>query len=575
MGFQNFSENVLFITLPEQPQQGAELEETYRLLSEEFSCDVVVDFSKVQILTAETLAGLMTLDRVLRECGRLLVLCNVTSKMERIFVQTGLSRLFEFAKEELAALRHIRSESHVPIRGGRMTYFRARKGTVLIVSLIFVLIFSALAIGMATLSGTNVQLASNQHNVNAALVAAQSGHEVMRYWTSRVLIPSSTAPSDYLGAIVSALQDELNASSISNMTVNDDGSIATVILDSTTGQSFNGQITIDPCQPTVLQIQVTGYSGEIVRTIGVQFDIQPYEYPIFKFGLATKGPLSFPGNPTITAVNSAWEADMFVESASDAIAVSVVGNTNFDGDVSIGNADANADFQGDVSIAGEQGQAAIDNHVFTGTETPEFPVPDTDHFRQYATGDIVDSSTDLSSGITLTNATIEAGTNPTFDGSVTIQGILLIESPNKVTFGRNVTLRGIIVAEGDVQNPEPGTNRIEFCGNFDTASYPSEPEFDALRNEIGSSIIAPGFATSFGGNFSTLEGIMAVSGLHFYGNANALVKGTIINYSDSPTVVEGNATINFDRAGSTKIPTGFDLYRELDYDPSSYSEMGL
>lgn len=33
-----------------------------------------------------------------------------------------------------------------------------------------------------------------------------------------------------------------------------------------------------------------------------------------------------------------------------------------------------------------------------------------------------------------------------------------------------------------------------------------------------------------------------------------------------------NATMNFDREGSTKIPAGFDLYRELDYDPSTYSE---
>ncbi|MFH1717053.1 MAG: hypothetical protein ABIF19_06855, partial [Planctomycetota bacterium] len=74
------------------------------------------------------------------------------------------------------------------------------------------------------------------------------------------------------------------------------------------------------------------------------------------------------------------------------------------------------------------------------------------------------------------------------------------------------------------------------------------------------------------GNFSTLEGVVAVSGVHFAGNVNAQVKGTIINYSSSPTIVEGNATMNFDREGATKIPAGFDLYRELDYEPSSYSE---
>jgi hypothetical protein len=205
-------------------------------------------------------------------------------------------------------------------------------------------------------------------------------------------------------------------------------------------------------------------------------------------------------------------------------------------------------------------------------DSPEFPAPDTDRFIQYATGDIVDSSTDLSKGITLTNATIEAGTNPVFDGTVTIQGILFIESPNKVTFSSNVALQGIIVADGNVNNPDPGTNRIDILGNFASQPYPVGMEFDAIRQEEGSSIVAPGFYTTFSGNFSTLEGVVAVSGVHFSGNMNAQIKGTIINYSGSPTLVEGNATMNFDRENSTKVPAGFDLYRELDYQPATYSE---
>jgi Tfp pilus assembly protein PilX len=60
------------------------------------------------------------------------------------------------------------------------------RGAVIIISMIFVLIFSALAVSMATLSSTNVQLASNQHKVNSTLSAAQSGLEVMKY-----LVPCS------------------------------------------------------------------------------------------------------------------------------------------------------------------------------------------------------------------------------------------------------------------------------------------------------------------------------------------------------------------------------------------------
>ena len=449
---------------------------------------------------------------------------------------------------------------------------RYRKGMALIIAMIFVVIFSALGISMATMSGVNVQIANNHHNLNAALAAAESGQEVVRYLLSHVLISSSTPQDQYLSEIITAVQTDLNDNSISAVTLFG-GSITPTMLDSASGQIFDAQLTIDPNQPTILQARVTGHSGQTSRSIITCYNIQPYEFPIFDFGLATKGPLDFPGNPTIVAANEAWEADMFVESSGSPIAVHVDGNLNFDGEVNIGDALANVDFAGDVQIAGDTGQTAIDNHVSIGMDSPEFPVPDTARFLQYATGPVVDSSTDLSKGITLVNSTIQAGTNPVFDGTVTIQGILFIESPNKVTFGSNVALQGLIVADGNINNPMTGQNTIDILGNFASQPYPNDPEFAALReNEEGSSIIAPGFAATFSGNFSTLEGVVAVSGAHFSGNMNALIKGTIINYSGSSTIVEGNATMNFDRVNSTKIPAGFDLYRELDYQPSMYSE---
>jgi hypothetical protein len=272
-----------------------------------------------------------------------------------------------------------------------------------------------------------------------------------------------------------------------------------------------------------------------------------------------------------TGVNDNWEADIYIESAGNMTALTVVGNTNFDGDIEIGNPSATVDFQQDVQIAGDTGQAAIDNHVTIGADPVDFPTPDTARFQPYATGDVIDSSTDLSVNNILVNCKIAAGTNPVFPKSVTIQGILLIESPNIVTFSRNVALEGIMVAEGDLTNP--GTDKINFLGNFASGSYPSGAEFDAIRQEEGSSIIAPGFAAEFAGNFSTLEGVIAVSGAYFTGNCAAQIKGTIINYSDDPMVVEGNASMNFDRANSPKVPAGFDTHRALYCDPSTYSEI--
>jgi len=115
VGVQEFSENVLLITLPVEPQQGDELEKVNTLLSEEANRDVIVDFSKVKILTSETLSDLMILDRILGDSRRFMVLCNVPSKIQHVFVRTGLAAIFEFAKDELAALQYIRNESHSPV----------------------------------------------------------------------------------------------------------------------------------------------------------------------------------------------------------------------------------------------------------------------------------------------------------------------------------------------------------------------------------------------------------------------------------------------------------------------------
>ena len=446
-----------------------------------------------------------------------------------------------------------------------------RRGAVLIISLIFVLIFSALAVSMATLSGTNVQLASNQHKVGCAMASTESGAEAMRYWLTRVEIPSSTPPSNYFGTIVDTLQTDLTDNSISNITVLIDGSILPVALDSANGQGFEGELIIDGNNPNILQVYATGGGSEITRTIKVHYDIEPYEYPIFDFGLATKGPVHFLGNPTIIGINSNSEADIFIESNNNNLAMLVTGNCNFDGNINVANPAANVDLMGAVQIAGDTGQAAIDNHVTTGVESPEFPVPDTQHFLQYATGDVIDLSTDLTSGMTLTNAKIESGTNPNFEGNITIDGILYIEQPNTITFERNVALNGMIVADGDVNSP--GTNGMTFLGNFASNPYPPGAEFDEIRQETGSSIVAPGFAASFAGNFAALGGVMAVSGAHFSGNVSALVEGTILNYSDNPTVIEGNSTLNFDRSNNIKVPAGFDTHRILTYNPASYEEL--
>ncbi|MFC1764124.1 hypothetical protein ACFL6U_18875 [Planctomycetota bacterium] len=444
-----------------------------------------------------------------------------------------------------------------------------RKGVVLILSMIFLATFSAFAVAFSSMSGTSVQVANNHKKATRALASAESGLQITRFWLNRVVMPSSTSPADYFDTIIAHIQGDLNANGITNMTLENNGSISNVTLDSNAGESFTVAMALDGTNPSILVVSVTGLYEQITRTVQVRFNITPYEHPIFNYGMATKGPIDFMNNPTTTGITDNWEADIYTESNSSTVAFHVGGNTNFDGDLQIANPAATVDFEGDVIIAGDHGADAIDNHVEIGVPPVDFPTPDTQRFVKYATGPVLDSSVDLTKGMTLTNAVIPAGMNPTFDGTVTIQGILLVESPNVVNFGRNVALQGIIVAQGDIDNP--GTDQINVAGNFATSPYPAGADFDGIRSEIGTSLLTPGFSASFTGNYSSIEGVIASSGLHFSGNANAVIKGSVINYADTTTRVEGNVVMNFDRVASTKTPAGFDTHRVLDYESSSYS----
>jgi hypothetical protein len=452
-----------------------------------------------------------------------------------------------------------------------MTSHAFRKGSVLIACTILLVIFTTLAVAMATMSGTNLQIADNQRKANMAFASAESGLEVVRYWVDRIRMPSSISVQDYLSTAISNLQTELAANGIGNFRINSDGSIPTVVVHALAGQSFEGQISVDPADPAMLRLLIIGNCHGAARTLRVNFRIKPYRFPIFNYGMATKGPLVLPGNPRFQAATQGWEADVYVESANSLIAVDIGGNSTFAGDIDIGNPQASVSSGGALNLGGEI-------RTLQEEDRPEFPVPDVQHFRRYATGSVIGPETDLSgSSVTLTNAVIAAGTNPKFPGNVGIDGILYVEAPNIVTFSRNTTLQGMIVAEGDVN--DPGTNQINFGdpttpsvpSNFSSGPYPPGAEFDALRNEVGSCVLAPGFAVSFWKNFSAINGVIAASGLHFDKNASARVEGTLINYSQQPTDVNGNINMTFDRSAMVEIPAGFDLLRVLTYVPQSYT----
>jgi len=454
-----------------------------------------------------------------------------------------------------------------------------QKGIAIVVCMIFLAIFSALAVGMAQMASANIQIVSNHRGANHAFSSAQSGLDVIRHWLNTVSISATVAPANRLAAVATSLQTNLAAANITNIAADYDATAVTitisdVVLDARTGETFS--VVIRQIDNDTIQMDITGNSGQISRIARADLNFTPGVSGIFDYGVATRGPLSLVGNARILGVNDPSEGSVFIESSGTFNALSMTGNANIAGDVSIVNSNGYATVEGNSQIGGETGQDAINNHVTEGVDAAEFPVPDTITFESYATN-IVDSSTATNGNRTFQNIRVVADTNPTFSGHITINGVIYIESPNQVVFSGNTTITGVVVTEGDIDFPN-GSDSISFSGNLNCQSVselPSDPAFDGLRDQTGTFLLAPGFVASFSGNFSTIDGAIAANGLSFTGNARGTITSSVINYNETPMIITGNSRLSIDQSNTTTAPSGFSGVQVLDYQAGSYSEVVL
>jgi len=456
----------------------------------------------------------------------------------------------------------------------KITY-KKRSGAALIIAMVFVLIFSVLAVSMAAISGSNMQIAENHRKADCTRACAESGLEIIRYWLGRVYMPGTTQPNDRFSYLAGFLQNDLAANGISNIPATYDAgnstvAIGSVLLRSSPAQYFAAQIQTT-ANIDILQMDITGSAGGLDRTIRVNYNFGTRTHTVFDYGVATKGPLNLKGNIDMNGANVALDAGVYIESPDEPCALSIIGNSSIAGDVHITNPDATVTLQGgQASIGGETGQDAIDNHVNFNAPATEFPVPNPDYFEHY-----VQNTYDPNNVLAeYENVRIPADTNPSFP-AVILKGVVFIETPNVVKFTGNTTITGIIVGDGDLDD-NSGTNQIIFTGTVDSYPVTDLPEeFGTLRDETGTFLMAPGFAASFGGNFTTLNGAIAANGISFSGNAGGTIDGSVLNYSDTPMELSGNADLFFNRSGTDEMPAGFGPEIILYYVPESYSEIAL
>lgn len=112
MEIKNLPDNVISVTLSSsEPQIADELKELNETVSQKSGCDVVVDFSYVEIINSSNISNLLLLRGFLSRHNRRLILYNVQTITKCIFVVAGLTESFVFIDDMEDVLKIVQSSA--------------------------------------------------------------------------------------------------------------------------------------------------------------------------------------------------------------------------------------------------------------------------------------------------------------------------------------------------------------------------------------------------------------------------------------------------------------------------------
>lgn len=435
---------------------------------------------------------------------------------------------------------------------GRITGRATPKGVAFLVTLIFVALFTCVALALVTMADTNMAIGRDRLHINQSSTLAETGLLLTQQELGGLVVSGETAAS-----VHDEIADHFRAAWVDStmvdtvaITANAAGVVLPPIwLTRADGRSGTIELVIMADggaheTPSVV-IQSTGRFAGAVRTAYYDLGIQTGLAVFRDYGILSKSRILITNNAKIQGANNDAEGSI-LSMSNHPTAIDMRNNTRVSGDAGVTDENSSISLLNNARIGGEQ---------ITDADEPEWPEIDASGLEQYVeeivTGDVTGSHM-------LHNIRIPAGTNPTFDGNINLCGVIYIESPNKVTFKGNTNICGVIVTEEPpVENLS--ANQIHFLGNTtvsSVANLPDESRYDGLHDQTGTFMLAPGFQAKFTGNFSTIHGVMAAGQLVFDGDARGTVYGGILNLSSAPLTLTGNTDLTIDKENADLTPTG-------------------
>lgn len=187
--------------------------------------------------------------------------------------------------------------------------------------MIFIVMFSALAVALVSFSGANVQISSTQHKINSALHAAQSGLECAKYLVKTVTLPQThvnyvtTAQANTvwsnLCAHAQTVRLDDKAVAPSRRFTDAGGAGDEFVLPSMDFGSADVQFTVRfyryDSDPRTIKIQSVGSDGAVARCVAMDMDVTK-DREVLEYAVASRGRTWLTGDTTINGnMFSAWD----------------------------------------------------------------------------------------------------------------------------------------------------------------------------------------------------------------------------------------------------------------------------
>lgn len=465
----------------------------------------------------------------------------------------------------------------------------ALRGLSSVLAMLFLVLFSTLAIGFYNASSMSAQIARNEQSMALAQAGADAGMQYLRYQFNQMTIPPN--PPDLLTAAANALGPStgqgLNGTSLMN------GGSVTVTNGAIYIPSATGWTNVDPNAGTkframivasgqflVCTVDGAGPNGTIMKGIQLKYQTAPKAGAILNYGVAAAGTVATAGASYIQGASDPTKGSVLSADMTSATPITVDGKA-VSGDLSVVNPNAAISVGASTSIGGTNNPTQIPQHEHYGVPAPTFPWIDPTPFINAANASATPMTTYVPGQTTLSNVIIPPNTNPKFTGGATINGVLLIQTPNVVTFKGNATVNGVIVT--DTTGSYDGVNnQINFGGTVTASPITTlnPAVYGTLPQLTGSFLLAPNYAVSMTGNFGTVSGSIVAGTVNMSGNATGTVDGSVIAMYDSAgagtassVYLNGSSDIVISSTGTSNYPTGMNFGNSYTPLPGTYVEV--